>query len=378
MKISILVPDLSSNIVGAATGLADMLSDRHEVGVAGPDFGRGISPMYQGLFDYKIVNTSGLYRFPDYIWESRKLEQAVMGDLIIAVKAFAGTVPVALRARRKRGAKVMVYLDEWDGAILKSESPSQKLRSVIKHIHHPLEYIYCSWVERMIPEADYVVSTSTFLQKRFGGSIVSFGADTDLFSPRPAEESRALRSSLNLEGLKLIVFGGVVRPHKGVEVIIDALVELGRSDVRLVVVGPITEHLQALCDNPKYSELIVKVGSQSKADMPRYLSIADLVVLPLVDTLLARSQVPCKIFEAMAMEKPIIASAVSDLPAILEGCGKVVLPEDPVAMGVAISEVLGDEAKAKLMGKSARERCLQYYSKERSAEKLLSVIQQIA
>jgi glycosyltransferase involved in cell wall biosynthesis len=50
---------------------------------------------------------------------------------------------------------------------------------------------------------------------------------------------------------------------------------------------------------------------------------------------------PCKMFEAMAMGKPIVASAVSDLPEVLEDCGKSAAPGDMV-LGLRRARVLLD------------------------------------
>ncbi len=48
--------------------------------------------------------------------------------MVVAVKAFADTVPVALSIRRKRNTPVLVYLDEWDGALRHQLGPEEKWR----------------------------------------------------------------------------------------------------------------------------------------------------------------------------------------------------------------------------------------------------------
>jgi glycosyltransferase involved in cell wall biosynthesis len=45
-------------------------------------------------------------------------------------------------------------------------------------------------------------------------------------------------------------------------------------------------------------------------------------------------QIPAKLFDAMAMAKPIVATDVNDFAGILDGCGLVVkpgMPEEPAA-----------------------------------------------
>src|ERR1700690_4391158 len=104
--------------------------------------------------------------------------------------------------------------------------------------------------------------------------------------------------------------------------------------------------------------------------MPEFLDLADLVVLPLVNSLLAQSQTPCKVFEAMAMAKPVIATAISDLPLILDRCGWVVPPQDADALALAIADVLRDESAAAARGRAAREKCSSLYSKEQTGASL--------
>jgi glycosyltransferase involved in cell wall biosynthesis len=374
-RISFLVPDIAGPVLGPVTELARLLQRHYPVEIVGPDFGRGVPPMYRDYFPYTVVPAGRLYRWPDFFWESARLRRALTGDVIVAVKAFADTVPLALWERQRRGGRVVVYLDEWDGALAARLPPGRRFARALRHLHHPLEECYHPWVERLIPRADAVLSTSRFLQKRFGGRIVHLGADTERFKPQPPEVTGRLRDELGLGGLKLIVFGGVLRPHKGCEQILEALAAMGDRRVRFVVVGPITEHLRELQADPRWGRYIRALGPQPKADMPRYLDLADAIALPLVNNLLAQSQVPCKIFEAMSMAKPIIASAVSDLPEILEGCGWVVPPDDPRAMAAALSEVFNGSSRVRQRAQAARARCVRVYNKEQTEQALVEVIE---
>jgi glycosyltransferase involved in cell wall biosynthesis len=96
--------------------------------------------------------------------------------------------------------------------------------------------------------------------------------------------------------------------------------------------------------------------------MPELLALSDMVVLPQRRTPVTSAQVPAKVFEAMAMAKPIVATSMSDLPEILNGCGILVEPEDVAELATAIEHLLEDEAMAMDLGQKARERCLRHYS----------------
>ncbi len=112
--------------------------------------------------------------------------------------------------------------------------------------------------------------------------------------------------------------------------------------------------------------------------MPLYLDLAEIIVVPLNDTLLARSQMPCKVFEAMAMAKPVIGSAISDLPLVLEGCGIVVPPGDVAAIADAVQHVFGHPSESAAMGRAAREKCIRLYSRGVAERELVALVEKLA
>ena len=371
-RVTFLVPDIGAPSVGAAVRMAESLRGACEVEIVGPDFGRGVNSMYRADFDFKPIPCPRLYRLPDFWWESRRLERALTGDVIVALKAFRNTVPLALRTGARRGATVAVFLDEWDGAVLSALPPEERRRRRWRQWHHPLEDGHYPAVEARIPEANTVLSTTTFLQRKFGGHVIAMGVDTDRFTPQPPDAVRALKARLGLSDKKVIVFGGVVRPHKGIDIIPEALARIADESIRLLVVGPVTEHVRQLMNEPRYAGWIHVAGAppddprginaEIHKQMPLYLDLADLVVLPLLDTPLAQSQMPIKLFEAMAMAKPIIASAVSDLPQILQGCGRVTPPQAPSALAREIRSFLDDRDAADELGRLARARCVEQFA----------------
>ncbi len=372
-RISILVPDVGSPILGAATALASHLRQAYEVEIVGPDMGSGVCAMYRDTFPYRVVSTPRLYRLPDFLWESRRLSRALDGDLIIAVKAYANTIPLAWWEKVRRGRRAVAYLDEWDGALFNMLSFGRKCGSALKNLHHPLEDLYYPWIERLIPSLDTVLSTTTFLQKRFGGHLVHMGVDTDYFAPSAAADVETMKRECGLSAFKNIVFGGVVRPHKGIELILEALAQLANPRYRLVIVGPKNAHVDHLLAEERYRPFLVALGPRPKEEMPRYLSMADVIVLPLSNNLLAQSQMPCKVFEAMSMAKPVIASQVSDLPLVLEGCGRLVPPDDAAALATAIQELFSNEAEASQLGRAARDKCIRLYSREVTKAQLIKL-----
>lgn len=368
MKVSFLVPDLSAPITGIAARMARYLDGIHETEIVGTCLWGQVNPMYAHSFPYTRVPTKKIYRFPNYLWEVDQLARATTGDVIVAFKAYAPSLPAALRAKKKRGACVVAYLDEWDGSIASSWSFTERLRHWGRDWMHPVAELYCPHYERRLRECDAILATTDFLARKFNGQIYSVGVDTDFWKPQPEAETAELKQSLGLAGKRIVVFGGVVRPHKGLEVFAKALASIPGDDIRLLVLGPMNEHVSAMMASPEYGRLIVCPATDREStdavhrQMPLYLSLGDILTVPLADTPLARSQMPCKVFEAMAMGKPIVANAVSDLPQVLDGCGLLVPPGDADAALKAFLRIQEHPGEAAELGQRARARCLARYS----------------
>jgi glycosyltransferase involved in cell wall biosynthesis len=155
------------------------------------------------------------------------------------------------------------------------------------------------------------------------------------------------------------MFLGTPRGHKGVDDLVEAVGLVG-GDVRLVLVGADagSESGRRWASQPR----VRLVGEIPFDDVPRYLVAADAVAVPQRATSDTVGQVPAKLFDAMALARPIVSSAVSMIPEILEGCGVLVPPGDTVALAAALRRLLDDPAGAGELGRRARERCRERYS----------------
>src|SRR2546430_7043726 len=89
---------------------------------------------------------------------------------------------------------------------------------------------------------------------------------------------------------------------------------------------------------------------------------ADVVVVPQRDTPDTRGQVHAKLFDAMALGRPIVSTRVSMIPEILEGCGLLVEAGDVSALGAAIARLLDDPGEAAALAPRAPERRVERYS----------------
>ena len=88
------------------------------------------------------------------------------------------------------------------------------------------------------------------------------------------------------------------------------------------------------------------------AEIPAIFRRADVVVLPYRDA--EHSGV---LYTGLAFGKPLVLSAVGGFPEVAEqGAARLVPPEDPAALAAALSELVGDEARASAARRSRRQR----------------------
>ena len=233
---------------------------------------------------------------------------------------------------------------------------------------------YTFLLEKFIKCADAITVSSSFLQKKFGGTIIPHARDAKLFDPRKFNRER-FRKKLRIQNEKVIMFLGTVRKHKGIDDLIAAIDLLKDKDIILMLVGvdfddPYTKELIGQSKN-----YIKFIKQQPFEKVPEFLSSADLVVLPQKKSHVSRGQVPAKVFDAMMMKKPIIATNVSDLQDILNGCGIIVEPGDIQSLASSIKYVFDNPKIAERMGNAAREKSVMEYSNEAVGAKLFKIFE---
>jgi glycosyltransferase involved in cell wall biosynthesis len=119
------------------------------------------------------------------------------------------------------------------------------------------------------------------------------------------------------------------------------------------------------------------IGRIPIAQVPAYLAAAHLVVVPQRDSSDTRGQVPAKLFDAMALGRPIVSTRVSMIPEILEGCGFLVEPGDVAGLAAAITRLLDRPDEARALGEAARRRAVERYSFESARAALFPLVERV-
>jgi glycosyltransferase involved in cell wall biosynthesis len=181
--------------------------------------------------------------------------------------------------------------------------------------------------------------------------VIPSGIDTTRFRPLPGADCKA---QFGLPANKPIV-GAVTRMRvvKGVEEFIRGmrLLRDTRPDVHAVMVGEVTldEKLQSLVRSLRLEDHLTLLGPCR--NMPEVYSTFDVFVLSSHGEGMSNA-----LLEAMAMEKPVVATDVGGTGEVVRHrqSGLLVPAKEPAALASAINEVLSHRARALEMGRTGR------------------------
>jgi len=85
---------------------------------------------------------------------------------------------------------------------------------------------------KLVKKADGIITSSKTLQKKFGGTWIPSGPNTDYFDPEKYDKKK-IRKEFGIEkDDKLLLFCGTPKEHKGVRILVEAFNKLDREDLK--------------------------------------------------------------------------------------------------------------------------------------------------
>ena len=211
-------------------------------------------------------------------------------------------------------------------------------------------------------------------------AVVLNGVDPDEF--RPEEPDSAVRLELGVGADEfLATYAGTVGLAHSLTTVLDAA-DMTRADgIRYLIVGDGAERERLLAEVERrgLSNVTILPG-QPRGRVPKILAASDAIIVHLRDDPLFETVIPSKIFEAMAVAKPIILGVRGESAAIVEriGCGVTVAPERPHELASAARRLKADPSARLVMGKQGRRAAESEFSRRAAAQKMLAVLLETA
>lgn len=167
--------------------------------------------------------------------------------------------------------------------------------------------------------------------------VLPNGVDTDRFVPRQCDED--LKRSLNLMGKTIIGYVGSVLDYEGLGLLIDAakiLRQRGKEFAVLIVGdGAELDRFKHEVVDAELDDVFVFTGRVPHDEVENYYSIIDITPFPRLPLPVCEMVSPLKPFEAMAMQKAVVASSVKALAEIVRDGENGLLHEKGSAQSLA-------------------------------------------
>jgi colanic acid biosynthesis glycosyl transferase WcaI len=223
-------------------------------------------------------------------------------------------------------------------------------------------------------------------------AVVENGVETDLFSPNASAAHRfdalgtpptdVLRKQLNLEGKFVVSYIGTMGLAHGLDTIIEAAVDLQRTDTNVAFLmvgeGADKERILALARGRGLNNLRF-VDQQPREKIPAYIAASDVCLVPLKKAELFKTVIPTKMLEFMACARPVILGVDGLARQILEeaNAGLVIEPEDAGGLANAIRYLAANRRFAEGLGRRGRDYVVRNFSRDHTADKYISVLEDL-
>jgi glycosyltransferase involved in cell wall biosynthesis len=200
-------------------------------------------------------------------------------------------------------------------------------------------------------QAAYLADLTGVPRERF--QVLPVGAQEQVFQP--------VRGAVT--DPRLVLFYGTYIPLQGVETIVRAAKLLADEDVRFRLIGegqerPRIERLVRELD----ARNVELVGTVPLDTLPGEMSRAALCLGIFGTTSKAGRVIPNKLYEALAVGRPVLTGATEAVRSAFDGAVATVPVGDPRALADAIVELLGDRARLEALASTGHARFLAFHS----------------
>ena len=219
-----------------------------------------------------------------------------------------------------------------------------------------------------------------------GGRVRIVPAGIDFSKYEKVPDGTLFRKQYEIDAKeKVVLFCGRLAVNKGLTVLAEAAPAVLKSfpNTRFVLVGQdmgVRDRLEKRLAELGVKDRFLLTGHvQDDALFRSAYGACDVFVLPS-----EYEAFGLVLLEAMASEKPVVASAVGGMPEVVGGpnkvagvqaseCGLLVNYEDALALAEAISKLLGDDGLRRRMGAAGRERVRRQFNWDAVTAAILSI-----
>lgn len=277
-------------------------------------------------------------------------------------------------SRFKRMPWVLEIRDLWPESIL--VVGAIKNRAIIRLLEW-IELFAYRKADRIVPVTDafkrYMVKRGIPAEKI---AVIKNGVDLSFFKEVNGPNPVALE--LGLQGKFVASYFGTHGMAHCLETVLYSARELKeREDIVFLLVGDGAERqrLVAMRDQMALPNVIM-LGQEPKGKMPYLWALSDASLVLLKKSKLFTTVIPSKIFESMAMEKPVILGVEGETAEILKtaDAGFCIEPENSHELAERVLELYRNRDLAAKLGTNGRRHVAEYYDRTVLARRYESLL----
>jgi glycosyltransferase involved in cell wall biosynthesis len=171
----------------------------------------------------------------------------------------------------------------------------------------------------------------------------------------------------------------------GLDVVLRAactLREASRDDIRFLLVGDgaMRRRLEEESRRAGLENLIIFTGRLPKQEMPQVLANSDACLIHLRGCELFETVIPSKIFEILAMGRPMIMGVGGEARDIVmeSGAGLTMEPDSAESLVTCLEQLTADPALPARLGSAARQYVAVNFSRDLLATRYLRLLESLA
>jgi glycosyltransferase involved in cell wall biosynthesis len=205
------------------------------------------------------------------------------------------------------------------------------------------------------------------------------GVDIDRF--RPECGGRDIRGMLGIDDTTVVGFVGTFGPWHGAPVLAEAArAVIPTTNCHFLFVGDGDQRAQTDSIVKASGVSATFTGRMPHEDVPAYLDACDILVSPHVPATDGSEYFgsPTKLFEYMAMAKPVVASRLGQIAEVIHDRenGLLVEPGDATALARAIEKLAQDKSLRTRLGAAGRQTIIGQYTWRHNAARVFEAMRQ--
>jgi glycosyltransferase involved in cell wall biosynthesis len=203
--------------------------------------------------------------------------------------------------------------------------------------------------------------------------VWSSGVDSNLFNP---DSTSDIKSKNDFNNRFVILYHGVLSPKRGLQQTVEAVsrVRISHPDVLLVLLGAglAQKELEELVRNYELENHVLIHPPIPFKEVAKFINCVQVGILPFPDLDSWNTSSPIKLYEYLAMGKPVI---VTDIAAHRNAlgelkCGFFIPDHHPESIVCGIEAVFKKRHELKALGKIARNKAIKEFTWDDQARKV--------